>query len=70
MGATTKITAEYNLEIPEEVRGSKGWQPGQEFVFLPKGDGYVLVPVPDRDDLFGTAPGANTDDYRDRNDRY
>ena len=29
-----------------------------------------MVPVPDREALAGMARGANTDNYRDRNDRY
>ena len=70
MGAVTKISPDFKIEIPEEVRNRKGWAPGQELVFLPKGDGFVLVPVPDRKELFGIARGANTENYRDRNDRY
>lgn len=70
MGASTKISPEYKIEIPEELRGKDGWKPGQEVAFLPHGDGVVLVPVPNREDLFGIARGANTENYRDRNDRY
>ena len=70
MGASAKISTEYLIEIPEEVRGKKGWEPGQEFLFLPDGDSFVLVPATDFDHLRGIARGADTDDYRDRNDRY
>lgn len=47
-----------------------GWVPGQEVVFVPKGRLLVMVPARDFDSLRGIAKGANTDDYRDRNDRY
>jgi hypothetical protein len=38
--------------------------------FVPKGKGYVLVPVPEFGDLLGIARGANPVGYRDRNDCY
>ena len=70
MGAESKISPDFKIDIPEEVRGKRGWEPGREIVFLPKGDSFVLVAVPRRDELFGIARGANTEGYRDRNDRY
>ncbi len=42
--------------------------PGQKFVFLPKGAGFVLVPVPKPKDLAG-AKNANPHGYRDRQER-
>ena len=70
MSASTTISPEYKIEIPAEVRGKKGWRAGQEMIFLPEGDSFVLVPLPLREDLRGIARGANPDGYRDRNDRY
>ena len=43
---------------------------GQVFAFIPKGAGVLLVPVLDEEAPFGIARGANTDNYRDRNDCY
>ena len=43
---------------------------GQKFVFIPKGKGVLMLPAPDRESLFGIAPGVNAEGYRDRNDRY
>jgi hypothetical protein len=40
------------------------------FVFIPKGKGVLVVPVPHRDALTGIAEGADPRDYRDRNDRF
>jgi AbrB family looped-hinge helix DNA binding protein len=70
MSAATKLSSKFQISIPKEVREEQGWLPGQKFVFIPKGDSVVLVPVPKREDLFGIAKGANPGDYRDRNDRY
>jgi hypothetical protein len=39
------------------------------FAFIPKGEGLLLVPVPERDDLAGLARGADPEGYRDRDDR-
>jgi hypothetical protein len=52
------------------VRAAHHWTPGQQFAFIPKGTGVLLVPVPKREDLFGIAKGANTEDYRDHEDRF
>jgi AbrB family looped-hinge helix DNA binding protein len=70
MSAATKLSSKFQISIPKEVREQQGWRPGQEFVFLPKGNSVVLVPVPDHDSLRGIARGANPENYRNRNDRY
>ena len=70
MGVATKLSSKFQISIPKEVREQQGWSAGQEFVFIPKGGGVMLVPVPKREELFGIAKGANGEDYRDRTDRY
>jgi AbrB family looped-hinge helix DNA binding protein len=70
MSAATKLSSKFQISIPKEVREQQGWRPGQEFVFLPKGNSVVLVPVPDHKSLQGIAKGADPENYRDRNDRY
>jgi len=45
-------------------------QVGQEFVFIPKGKGVLIMPVPELEQLAGIAKGARADRYRDRKDRY
>ncbi len=67
---TAKLSVKYQISIPESVRASMGWKAGQEFAFIPKGSGVLLVPVPELKDLFGIAKGARPTGYRDRNDRY
>jgi len=70
MSSVTTLSSKYQISIPKAVREQQHWQAGQEFVFIPKGAGVLLMPVPSRDALRGIAEGANPDDYRDRQDRY
>ncbi len=63
------LTETFQFEIPEPVRTAYHWEAGQEFVFLPKGTGVLLVPVPTRPELMGLAEGADPTGYRDRDDR-
>jgi AbrB family looped-hinge helix DNA binding protein len=66
---TAKLSSKFQISIPKAVRTSRHWLAGQEFAFIPKGAGVLLVPVPKREDLAGLARGANPADYRDRTDR-
>lgn len=68
-GVTARLSSKFQIVIPKAVRRSRQWQAGQEFAFIPKGDGVLLVPVPKRDTLAGLARGAKREGYRDRNDR-
>jgi len=50
---------------------ARHWKVGQEFaLFVPKGEGMLLVPVPKPEDLVGVARGATPEGYRDRTDRF
>lgn len=64
------LSSKFQISIPKAVRSARQWQAGQEFVFLPKGEAVLLVPVPDRKSLAGMAKGARTEDFRDRRDRH
>lgn len=70
MSATAKLSSKFQISIPKEVRAEQKWEAGQEFAFIPKGTGVLLIPVPKLKDLVGVAAGIDTDDYRDREDRY
>jgi AbrB family looped-hinge helix DNA binding protein len=70
MSDSTTLSSKFQISIPKAVREAQGWKAGQEFVFIPKDGGVLLVPVPDLDRLFGIAKGANPEDIRDRRDRY
>ncbi|GGD96350.1 hypothetical protein GCM10011390_13910 [Aureimonas endophytica] len=69
MADTAKLSATFEIAIPEAVRAAQNWTAGQELVFVPKGNGVLLVPVPAPSDLAGSMKGARTTDYRDREDR-
>jgi AbrB family looped-hinge helix DNA binding protein len=67
---TARLSAKFQISIPKAVRAARHWQAGQEFAFIPKGTGVLLVPVPKLEDLRGSVPGGNPDGYRDRTDRF
>jgi len=64
----TKLSSKYQISIPKSVREKHKWKAGQEFAFVPSGNGVVLVPVPTLDDLVGIMRGASTEDIRDHED--
>lgn len=66
---TTRLSSKYQISIPKSVRAAQGWQAGQVFAFVPKGEGMLLVPVPSVEALAGVARGAKAVGYRDRADR-
>ena len=70
MADTATLSSKFQISIPKSVREKHGWEAGQEFAFIPKGGGVLLVPVPTVEELFGIARGANAEDIRDRDDRY
>ena len=70
MSSVTKLSSKYQISIPKSVREAQSWRAGQEFAFIPKGKGVLIMPVPSIEDLRGIAKGANKDGYRDRKDRY
>lgn len=70
MVATATLSSKFQISIPKSVREQQHWQAGQEFVFIPKGKGVLVMPVPELEQLAGIAKGARTEDYRDRSDRF
>ena len=71
MSNISTLSSKFQISIPKKVRDSQKWKPGQKFAFVPHGlTGYILVPVPTFEELAGIAKGANTDNIRDREDRY
>ena len=66
---TAKLSAKFQIEIPKAIRAARRWRAGQMFAFIPKGEGMLLVPVPEVDELRGVARGARRQGYRDRTDR-
>lgn len=67
--ATATLTSTFQLSIPEAVHKAQRWQVGQVLAFIPKGQGVLLMPVPELTQLRGLAKGACKDGYRDRENR-
>jgi len=70
MAATATLSSKYQISVPKAIRDDLHWKAGQEFVFIPKGKGVLLMPVPELKQLAGIAKGAQTKGYRDRQDRF
>jgi AbrB family looped-hinge helix DNA binding protein len=66
---TATLSSKFQISIPKAVRDERQWHAGQVFAFIPKGEGLLMVPVPDRARLAGIARGADPEGYRDRDDR-
>lgn len=69
MSATTTLSSKFQISIPKGVREEQAWLAGQQFVFIPKGKGMLLMPVPELQNLAGMAKNANSKAHRDRKDR-
>lgn len=70
MAASATLSSKYQISIPKAVREQQHWEAGQRFVFIPKGKGVRVMPVPGLKQLAGLASGAKMSDYRDRKDRF
>ncbi|MGZ8159603.1 MAG: AbrB/MazE/SpoVT family DNA-binding domain-containing protein [Methylobacter sp.] len=70
MAAIATLSSKYQISIPKSVREEQHWQSGQQFVFIPKGKGMLMMPVPSFEQLKGIASGADSSDFRDRDDRF
>jgi AbrB family looped-hinge helix DNA binding protein len=69
MSPTATLSAKYQISIPKAVREARQWEAGQEFAFIPKGAGVLLMPVAALSDLRGLARGAAASGWRDRSER-
>ena len=69
MANTATLSSEFQLSIPKAVCEAQQWCRGQEFAFIPKGKGILLLPVPRAEEMRGLARGAKPDAYRERLDR-
>ncbi len=70
MSSTATLSSKFQISIPKAVREVQQWKAGQAFVFIPKGKGVLVMPVPELDALAGLAKGASNTGWRDRSDRY
>ena len=66
---TATLSSKYQLSIPKGVRENLNLKAGQKFSVIAKGNVIELVPVPSLKSMRGILKGANTENYRDRQDR-
>ena len=70
MASIATLSSKYQISIPKTVHEEQHWEAGQEFVFITKGNGVLVMTVPDFEQLAGLAKGAKTTAYRDHKDRF
>lgn len=63
------ISSKFQICVPKDIREQLHIVPGQQFIFVVKGNVLELVPKRNMKDLRGILANANTKDIRDRNDR-
>lgn len=66
---TATISTKFQICIPKKIREELHIEPGQEFIFIAKGNCLELVPKRALKDMRGLLKGANTKNVRDRSDR-
>ena len=66
----TTISSKYQVVIPKPVRKHLNLKPKQKLTVIEKDKMLILIPQSSIEELRGIAAGANTDDYREKKDRY
>jgi AbrB family looped-hinge helix DNA binding protein len=67
---TATLSSKYQLSIPKGIRDLLNLQAGQRFTVLAKGKVIELVQVRSIKEMRGFLKGANTENVRDRQDRF
>lgn len=63
------LSSKFQMSIPKGIREALGLRPGQRFSVIAKGSVIELVPIDTIDSARGRLKGANTEGYRDHQDR-
>lgn len=63
------ISSKFQICVPKEIRDQLHIVPGQQFIFVVKGNVIELVPKRIIKELRGILAGADTKNIRDRTDR-
>jgi len=66
----TTISSKYQVVIPKAIRKRLNLKPKQKLTIIEKDRMLVLIPQTSLEELRGIAAGANTDDYREKADRF
>jgi AbrB family looped-hinge helix DNA binding protein len=63
------ISSKFQISVPKKIREQLHIKPGQQFIFVLKGECLELVPKRDIKEMRGILSGANTKNTRDRGER-
>jgi len=63
------ISSKFQISVPKIIREQLDIKPGQQFIFVLKGQCLELVPKRDIKNMRGSLVGANTENTRDRSER-
>jgi bifunctional DNA-binding transcriptional regulator/antitoxin component of YhaV-PrlF toxin-antitoxin module len=55
MSGESTLSSRYKISVPEAVRENMGRRPGQRTAFLVKSSGALMVSIPTREQMAGTA---------------
>ena len=66
----TTISSKYQIVIPKQAREHLNLKPKQKLTVIEKDKILILIPQTSLDDLKGIAAGADTDNYREKEDRF
>jgi len=64
------ISTKYQIVIPKPAREHLNLKPKQKLTVIEKDKMLILIPQTSLDDLRGIATGADTDNYREKEDRF
>ncbi len=63
------ISSKFQISIPKKIREQLHIKPGQQFIFIAKGECLEIVPRRDIKEMKGLLAGANIQNVRDRSER-
>ncbi|MFN0106762.1 MAG: AbrB/MazE/SpoVT family DNA-binding domain-containing protein [Bryobacteraceae bacterium] len=66
---TFKLTSDFKVEIPTELREKLGLKEGDEVTWVGHGRSASLLRVPTVEEMMGTLKGMDVSGYRDEEDR-
>lgn len=66
----TTISSKYQVVLPKPVREHLNLKPKQKLTVIGKDKMLILIPQSSLEELRGIAAGADTDDYRQKKDRF
>jgi AbrB family looped-hinge helix DNA binding protein len=53
MADTAILSSDFQISIPKAIREDQNLRAGQEFAFIPRGEGVLVMPVPEFEALRG-----------------